>query len=166
MRIAIIGNSGSGKTTLAHQLAMSISVPVLDLDLVFWQPGVPIERPSAERLADVQRFCREHESWIIEGCYADLIEASFPWNPELIFLDPGREVCIANCQRRPLEPHKYRTKQDQDEKLQFLLKWVADYYTRDGLMSFASHQELFERYGGPKKRTLEQLASSSLPVSS
>ncbi len=159
MRVAIIGNSGSGKTTLAQQLATSVSVPVLDLDLVFWQPGVPIERPSAERLADVRRFCREHESWIIEGCYADLIEASFPWSPELIFLDPGREVCIANCQRRPLEPHKYRTKEDQDKNLQFLLKWVADYYDRDGLMSFASHQALFDRYGGPKKRTSEQTAA-------
>ncbi|MBL9171434.1 MAG: hypothetical protein JNN07_27120 [Verrucomicrobiales bacterium] len=166
MKIAIIGNSGSGKTTLARQLAARFSVPILDLDLVFWQPGAPVERSSAERLADVQRFCCQHDAWIIEGCYADLIEASFPWNPELIFLDPGREVCITNCQRRPLEPHKYRTKQDQDEKLQFLLKWVADYYTRDGLMSFASHQELFERYGGPKKRTSEQVASSSLRVRS
>lgn len=159
MKVAIVGNSGSGKTTLAHQLAARGSVAVLDLDLVFWQPGVPIERPSAERIADVQRFCREHDSWIIEGCYADLIEASFPWNPELIFLDPGRDVCIANCQRRPLESHKYRTKENQDEKLQFLLKWVSDYYERDGLMSFTSHKALFDRYRGPKKRTSEHPAA-------
>ncbi len=153
MKVAIVGNSGSGKTTLAHRLAAGASVPVLDLDLVFWQPGAPIERPGAERVADVQRFCREHESWIVEGCYADLIEASFAWNPKLIFLDPGREVCLANCRSRPLEPHKYRTREDQDEKLQFLLEWVADYYKRDGLMSLASHQALFDQYEGPKERT-------------
>ena len=156
MKVAIIGNSGSGKTTLAHRLAANCSVPILDLDLIFWEHGVPIERPSADRIADVQRFCREHDSWIIEGCYADLIEAAFVWNPELIFLDPGREACIANCQRRPLEPHKYRTKEDQDDKLTFLIKWVADYYERDGLMSFASHEALFEQYPGPKKRISEQ----------
>lgn len=156
MRVAIIGNSGSGKTTLAHQLAANCSVPILDLDLIFWELGVPIERPIVDRTADVQRFCSEHDSWIIEGCYADLIEASFVWNPELIFLDPGREACITNCQRRPLEPHKYRTKEDQDEKLTFLIQWVADYYERDGLMSFASHVALFEQYSGPKKRISEQ----------
>ena len=159
MKVAILGNSGSGKSTLARLLAASGSVPILDLDLVFWQPGVPIERPSAERIADVQRFCCEHESWIIEGCYADLIESSLPWGPDLIFLDPGRDVCLANCQSRPLESHKYQTKQDQDKKLGFLLKWVADYYERDGLMSFALHQALFDRYTGPKKRISEQKAS-------
>jgi adenylate kinase family enzyme len=159
MKVAILGNSGSGKSTLARRLAANGSVPVLDLDLVFWQPGVPVERPSAARIADVQRFCRQHDSWIIEGCYADLIESSLPWNPELIYLDPGRDVCLANCQRRPLEPHKYRTKQDQDEKLAFLLKWVADYYERDGLMSLAAHEALFDRYAGPKKRITEQKAA-------
>jgi adenylate kinase family enzyme len=157
MKVAIIGNSGSGKTTLAHRLAARGSVPILDLDLIFWEQGVPIERPSADRIADVQRFCGEHDSWIIEGCYADLIEASFAWNPELIFLDLGQEVCIANCQRRQFEPHKYRSKEDQDGMLAFLLKWVADYYERDGLMSFASHEALFEQYSGSKKRILDQM---------
>jgi adenylate kinase family enzyme len=156
MKVAIIGNSGSGKTTLAHQLAANASIPVLDLDLIFWEPGAPIERPSADRIADVQRFCSEHDSWIIEGCYADLIEASFVWNPELIFLDPGREACVANCRSRPFEPHKYRTKEDQDEKLMFLIKWVEDYYERDGLMSFTAHEALFEGYSGPKKRLSER----------
>lgn len=159
MKIAILGNSGSGKTTLARHLAAGGSVAVLDLDLVFWQPGVPTERPSAERIAEVQCFCREHTSWIIEGCYADLIEASFPWNPELIFLDPGRAACLANCRQRPLEPHKYRTKEDQDQNLEFLFQWVADYYERDGLMSYAAHQALYARYPGPKRRISEQQAS-------
>lgn len=162
MKIAIVGNSGSGKSTLARQFAASGSVPILDLDLVYWQPGIAIERPSDERIADVQRFCREHDRWIVEGCYADLIEASLPWSPELIFLDPGQEVCIANCQRRPLEPHKYRTLEEQNEKLSFLLHWVADYYTRDGLMSYAAHQALFDRYEGPKRRVTKQAPPNCL----
>lgn len=151
MKVAIVGNSGSGKSTLARSLAAGRSIAVLDLDLVFWNPG-PVERPSAERVAEVQRFCRGHDSWIIEGCYADLIEASFPWCPELIFLDPGRDVCVANCRRRPHEPHKYPTKEEQDQRLDFLIEWVADYYERDGLMSHRAHQALFDRYPGPKRR--------------
>jgi len=156
MKIAIFGNSGSGKTTLAHRLAAGGGVTILDLDLVFWEPGGSIERPSAERIAEVQRFCREDDSWIIEGCYTDLIEASFPWNPELIFLDPGREVCIVNARRRPFEPHKYRTKEDQDERLEFLITWIAEYYERNDPISLLSHQSIFDRYRGPKRRIAEQ----------
>jgi adenylate kinase family enzyme len=155
MKIAIIGNSGSGKSVLAGALASGSSTRVLDLDLVFWEAGT-IERPSTVRIAALQKFCREHESWIIEGCYADLIEASFPWRPELIFMDPGQEVCISNCRRRPHEPHKYRTQEEQDQNLDFLLAWVSNYYEREGLMSYRCHNELFKRYDGPKRRVTEQ----------
>ena len=156
MKIAILGNSGSGKSTLARHLAAGSGVTILDLDLVFWLPGQPVERPVDERRAEIERFCRQHDSWIIEGCYGDLIEASFPWQPELVFLDPGPEVCLANCRNRPHEPHKYRTKEDQDARLAFLLQWVEDYYARNGPMSHQEHQALFDHYPGPKRRITEQ----------
>ncbi len=151
MKVAILGNSGSGKTTLARKLAARTSIPFLDLDQVFWQSAAPVERPPAERIAEVRRFCGEQESWIIEGCYADLIEASFPWHPELIFLDPGLEKCIAHCRSRPWEPHKYGSREEQDERLEFLIQWVSEYYERDGLMSYRFHQALFDGYPGPKR---------------
>lgn len=160
MKIAIMGNSGSGKSFLARTLAADPSIRVLDLDLVFWDSG-STEKPSEVRIAEVRKFCQEHESWIIEGCYSDLIEATFPWKPELIFMDPGQEVCISNCRRRPHEPHKYPTQEEQDRNLDFLLTWVADYYQRDGLMSYRSHCELFDRYDGPKRRVTTQSEVSS-----
>jgi adenylate kinase family enzyme len=88
MKVAIFGNSGSGKSTLARRLASGSSTTVLDLDLVFWNSGI-VERPNTERIGEVQRFCHDHKSWIIEGCHAGLIEASFAWTPELILMDPG-----------------------------------------------------------------------------
>jgi len=156
MKVAIIGNSGSGKSTYASKLAEGCPTSILDLDLVFWRPGSLVERPAAERIADVQRFCGKHDSWIIEGCYADLIAASFPWRPELIFLDPGRDFCLSNCRQRPHESHKYPTKEDQDRNLDFLIRWVSDYYHRDGLMSYRAHQALFDGYEGPKIRMQSQ----------
>lgn len=155
MKAAIIGNSGSGKSTLARQLAASSGASVLDLDTVYWLPGQAVERPSAERLALVQDFCQSHASWIVEGCYADLIEAALLFGPELIFLDPGVEVCQAHCRNRPFEPHKFASKEDQDRHLAFLLEWVAGYYQRDDTMSLAAHRALFERYAGPKRRITE-----------
>jgi adenylate kinase family enzyme len=152
MRVAILGNSGSGKSTLAKKLSGDSSLPSLDLDTIYWEPGqVAIERKTSDREADLRRFCSDHYHWVIEGCYADLIETSFPWCPELVLLHPGCEVCVQNCRDRPHEAHKYPTKEEQDRRLSFLLQWVSDYYERDGPMSLRGHLDLFERYDGAKR---------------
>ena len=156
MRIAILGNAGSGKSTLAKALSANRALPVLDLDSVYWEPGaIAKPRPLLLCLGDVRRYCGVHDSWVIEGCYADVVEASFSWRPELLFLNPGLDVCLENCRRRPFESHKYRTKEYQDGMLDSLLKWVADYYERDGTMSLRGHMKLFERYDGPKRQITE-----------
>ena len=89
MRVAILGNSGSGKSTLANWLARSANLTVLDLDSVAWEPDQPaVARSSALAEADVAKFCTAHSRWVLEGCYGNLIEASFQFQPFLIFLNP------------------------------------------------------------------------------
>lgn len=151
MRIAILGNSGSGKSTLATWLAQAADLAVLDLDSVAWEPDQPaVARSSALAEADVAAFCATHTGWVLEGCYANLVEAALRFEPFLIFLNPGLERCTAHCLNRPWEPHKYPSRQEQDANLPFLLAWVAEYYTRDGPMSLAAHQAVFDRYPGRK----------------
>jgi hypothetical protein len=70
----------------------------------------------------------------------------------LLFMDPGADACVANCQQRPWEPHKYASKDEQDARLEFLLSWVREYYTRAGDLSHGEHQALFDAYRGPKRR--------------
>ena len=153
MRIAVIGNSGSGKSTVARQLSSLHTVEVLDLDTVVWEPGqVAVMRPAAAAVADLVSFCESHESWIVEGCYTSLVKETFGWEPELWFLDPGVDTCISNCRSRQWEPHKYASKEEQDEKLPFLVEWVTDYYSRDGDMSLGAHIDLYEGYTGVKRR--------------
>jgi adenylate kinase family enzyme len=157
MQVAIIGNSGSGKSTLAQQLASQHELAMLDLDTVAWVPGqVAVPRSPAEAVADVQAFCDAHEHWVVEGCYASLIKATLSYAPVLLFLEPGVAACQANCRSRPWEPHKYASKQEQDEKLAFLLEWVAAYYTRTGDLSLAAHRTLFDAYTGPKQQLTER----------
>lgn len=158
MRIAIIGNSGSGKSTLARRLAKVYATPVLDLDTVAWEPG-EIARPRSPGAADadVRSFCDSNEQWIVEGCYATLVEVALDYKPHLLFLDPGLEQCQKNCKERPWEPHKYSSKADQDERLNFLLSWAADYYVRDDDLSYQGHQALFQSYTGPKQHLHELL---------
>lgn len=151
MPIAILGNSGSGKSTLAHFLATRSNAPVLDLDTVAWVPNqIAVPRATEEAQADVRTFCSSHANWIVEGCYANLIRAALEFQPQLVFLNPGRESCCNNCRSRPWEPHKYSSKDEQDKRLAFLLNWVEEYYTRSGDMSLEGHRELFAEYAGPK----------------
>jgi adenylate kinase family enzyme len=152
MRVAILGNSGSGKSVLARRLAATADTPVLDLDTIVWEPNlIAVPRPEARVLDDLEKFCTASESWVIEGCYANVIGESLRWEPELVFLNPGVEVCLRHCSERPWEPHKYASKTEQDAKLDLLLSWVADYYRRDGSMSLRAHRELFDGYAGPKR---------------
>lgn len=152
MRIAIVGNSGSGKSTLAGRLAADSGIPVLDLDTVAWEPGkIAVPRTPDEAKADVSRFCQSNDHWIVEGCYASLVETALEYGPKLLVLDPGLEQCVSNCQARPWESHKYSSKAEQDKHLAFLLEWVSEYYSRDDDMSLAAHKSVFGRYDGPKQ---------------
>jgi adenylate kinase family enzyme len=147
MRIALIGNSGSGKSTLARQLAATYALPMLDLDTVMWEPGkVAVARAPLAAAQDVNAFCSSGSRWVVEGCYAGLTWAVRPYATLLLFLEPGVDVCIANCRNRPLES----------------LTWVRDYYSRDGDMSLAAHQALFDEYRGPKRKLTARVEADQL----
>lgn len=151
-RIVIIGNSGSGKSTLAASLARRHGLAHLDLDTVAWnatQP--PTRKPLAESASAIAAFAATHPAWVMEGCYADLAELALPHSTQLRFLNPGTEVCIANCRARPWEPHKYSSPAAQDRNLSLLINWVRDYATRQDEFSLARHRHLFDAYAGDKR---------------
>lgn len=156
-RIVIFGNSGSGKTTMARALAREHGLVHLDLDLLAWQsPGV--RRDLAGSVAEIRAFTESHEQWVVEGCYADLIEAVLPLCTEMRFLNPGVEACVANCRARPWEPDKYASAEEQNARLAFLLAWVRDYDKRTGELSLAGHRALFDGFAGPKREFTSALS--------
>lgn len=149
-RIVIYGNSGSGKTTMARAAAAELGLVHLDLDLIAWEsPGV--RRAPAASVAMLHDFFAEHPSWVVEGCYADLVEAALPFCTELRFLNPGVEACVANCRARPWEPEKYASREEQDERLAFLLDWVRQYDTRTDEYGLPRHRALFDGFAGTKR---------------
>jgi adenylate kinase family enzyme len=154
-RILIFGNSGAGKSTLAQQLAAEHGLAHLDLDTLAWQPGMPPRRrPLPESERDLRAFTALRDSWVIEGCYSDLLELALPQCTELVFLNPGVEACIAHCRARPWEPHKYASKAEQDANLGLLLDWVRDYETRHDEFSLRSHRRLYDNFVGLKRELL------------
>lgn len=151
-RMVLFGNAGSGKSTYASHLAKSEGLDHLDLDTLVWEPGqVAVLRPESAVEADLKRFLGTHTRWVIEGCYSEWVELASRHCTELVFLNPGQAVCLAQCRTRPWEPHKYASPADQDKMLEFLLGWVGGYYTREESCSLVRHQQLFHAFSGPKR---------------
>ena len=151
-KILIFGNSGSGKTTLANELSNKLNFAHLDLDILAWmdtQP--PARKPLIESTIEIDKFLSPHTSWIIEGCYADLLGYVSNKANEIIFLNPGIDVCIEHCKNRPWEPHKYESKEVQDKNLDMLIEWVKQYDKHEDECSLKSHKSLFDLFVGIKK---------------
>ncbi len=152
-KILVFGNSGSGKSSLAKQLCDADGLSHLDLDTLAWLPGTPPQRrPMASSGADISAFIAANTGWVIEGCYADLLELALPCATEIVYLDLAVSRCIDNARNRPWEPHKYQSKQAQDANLDMLLEWISQYPTRDDTFSASAHQKLFNGYPGKKTR--------------
>lgn len=155
MRILIFGNSGSGKSTLAKQLALEHKLVHLDLDSIVWEPNsIGVPRPEDAITSSLTAFLSDHDRWVIEGCYGELVDAASSNCTELVFLNPGLECCLEHNRRRPWEPHKYATKDAQDAMLDNLQKWVTYYYERRDQWSYYAHRRIFDSFDGPKSERL------------
>lgn len=150
-KILIFGNSGSGKSTLAKQLCETHRLSHLDLDELAWKPTTPPERlPLEESATAIQAFVASNDAWVIEGCYTDLMEIAGPHSDEIIYLNLPIDQCIENAKRRPWEPHKYESKEAQDNNLEMLLDWIRHYETRNDTFSQRAHLGFFEQFDGQK----------------
>jgi len=125
------------------------------LDTLAWLDSSPPQRkPIEESFAEISRFVDDHQSWVIEGCYSDLLNLAMKTADKLIFLNPGVETCMDNCRSRPFEPQKYESQKAQDKNLEMLLNWVRQYPDRVDEFSLMSHQKLFNEFTGNKTEYL------------
>ncbi len=160
-KILIFGNSGSGKSTLATTLCRTEGLSHLDLDTLAWMPATPgktesekkappTRKPLVESRSAISDFIHSTPGWVIEGCYSDLLEIALPYSNEILFLNLPVELCIENARNHPWEPHKYISKEAQDDNLPMLIDWIAQYPERTDTFSKASHVRLYEQYTGKK----------------
>lgn len=149
MKLIILGNSGSGKSTLSKKIIANNPIPRLSLDEVAFNGG--IERRSIEdSVNDVKHWISDKQNWIIEGCYSDIIEPILNHADELIFLNPGIDICIKHCQSRPWQPEKFSSRQEQDQNLNNLINWVRSYVDRQDEYGLSRHREIFNSFNGKK----------------
>lgn len=149
MKLILLGNAGAGKSTMAQRLIGDRAIGRLSLDEIAWNPGVE-RKPLDESMALLEAFIHQHDQWIIEGCYGDLVEAALPHCDELRFLNPGVEVCVAHCRQRPWEPEKFATPAEQQSMLKKLIDWVRDYDHRTDEFGLKRHRAIFDTFTGQK----------------
>lgn len=150
-KVLIFGNSGSGKSTLAKKLRSEEGLAHLDLDTLAWEPTLPPERKSLiESEQEIIKFMGANDGWVIEGCYADLLQMAVMHASEVIFMNLSVDACIANAKSRAWEPHKYASKAAQDANLDMLIEWIAHYPKRTDTFSRAAHQDLYIKFPGKK----------------
>jgi adenylate kinase family enzyme len=102
-RVAILGPGASGKTTLGAQLSALTRLPLIELDKIFWQPGlVPTPRSV---WVDVQRKLVAHNEWIIDGDLGpyDAVEERLRAADTVIVLDLSPLWCVWRAMRRSRE---------------------------------------------------------------
>ena len=151
MKVLVYGNSGSGKSTYARALSRHLGLAHLDLDSIVWKPGkIAVQRDQQSIFASLVEFLASEPRWVIEGCYGELVEAASAYCSELVFLNPGLQTCLANNLKRPWEPHKYASMEQQNSMLATLQSWLAGYYTRDDAWSYEAHRRIFNEYSGVK----------------
>ena len=150
MRLFLLGNAGAGKSTMARQIIGSANIPHLSLDTIAWDEG-PKRKPFEASVRQLRDFIQANDQWIIEGCYSDLVEVALPYCTELRLLNPGVEVCVAHCHRRPWEPEKFSSPKDQNAMLDQLIQWVKDYVSRDDEFGLKRHRQLFDSFRGLKR---------------
>lgn len=102
-RIVILGRGASGKSTLAARLGSMVRLPVVELDKVFWQPGLVATSRGAWK--GVQEDLVTGDAWILEGDLGpyDVVEVRLRAADTIIFLDCAFTRCAWRALRRSRE---------------------------------------------------------------
>jgi adenylate kinase family enzyme len=102
-RVVIFGPGASGKSTLAVHLGQITGLPVVELDKVFWQPGL-VATPR-DQWVEIQHRLVEEDAWIMDGDLGsyDAVEVRLRAADTIIFLDFPLARCAWRAVRRSRE---------------------------------------------------------------
>ena len=138
-RLIILGNAGSGKSTLARRIGKHLGLPVVHLDVLFWEPGW--NEPEIKVFGERVREALVGDQWVCEGNYAKkTFDLRLSRADAVIWLDTPRMTCTRRVlmrsalnKPRPDLPFGCSEKLDADF-LKFLrFTWNFDRDIRPGI---------------------------------
>lgn len=102
-RVVIVGPGAAGKSTLAARLGEMTGLPVIELDKLFWRPG--LAATPSDQWAAIQRQLAARESWIMDGDLGpyDVLDIRIQAADTIVFLDFSPLRCAWRALRRSRE---------------------------------------------------------------
>jgi adenylate kinase family enzyme len=102
-RVIVVGPGAAGKSTLAAHLGEITGLPVIELDKLFWRPG--LAATPREEWSAIQRRLAARDSWIMDGDLGpyDVLDVRLRAADTVIFLDFPRVRCAWRAARRSRE---------------------------------------------------------------
>jgi hypothetical protein len=102
-KVIITGPGAAGKSALAVRLGQITSLPVIELDKLFWRPG--LTATPHDQWAVIQRELAAHESWIMDGDLGpyDVLDVRLQAADTIVFLDFSPARCAWRAARRSRE---------------------------------------------------------------
>ena len=99
-RVALVGPAGSGKTTFGRRLGAAASLPLVELDGIYHQPGWEelAAEPFRRRVDEIVRT----ERWIIDGNYSVVRDLVWARADTVVCFDIGRIVVLRRVLARTL----------------------------------------------------------------
>ena len=91
-RIIVVGSQGSGKTRLAINLGRKLDVPVVHLDVLYWQPGWKPSDTASFRTRVAEAIAGD--AWVIDGSFSGLaFDLTIARADVLVVIDRPRWLC-------------------------------------------------------------------------
>jgi adenylate kinase family enzyme len=134
-RVIILGRGASGKSNLASKLGEITGLPVIELDKLFWQPG--LQALPRDEWVKMQRSLVAQERWIMDGDLGqyDAVEVRLQAADTIILLNFALVRCAWRALRRGRERSDF-------------WRWLIAYRRRSlpvlmqAISKFAPHAEL------------------------
>jgi adenylate kinase family enzyme len=154
VRVVVLGPGGAGKSTFSRQLAAATGAEWIEIDALFWQPGLtPLTLPEWQAL---QERTFRGDGWIADGDLGphDAVEIRLRHADAVVLLDVPLWRCVWRTLRRSRERRDY-------------WMWVATWRRRWRpllLEVIARHPDahlLIVRNAADQQRAFERLASSA-----
>ena len=97
-KVIVIGCPGSGKSTFARALQKKTGLPLVHLDLLYWNA----DRTTVSREVFRERLqaALEKDRWIIDGNYNSTMELRLEFCDTVFFLDYPTELCLEGIRSR------------------------------------------------------------------
>lgn len=99
-RVVINGVAGAGKSTLARKLSARWSLPYIDADALFWQPGWRSSAPEEFRARVIE--ATQGGAWIFDGNYSSVRDVVWSRAELVIWLDFPLLLCARRVLARSM----------------------------------------------------------------